>query len=134
MNESPVALVDSNIIIDIVQRDPEWAEWSMTALSEVEQAKVNPIIFAEICYQETSSDEVDGLLEALSLGFEELPRAALYLASQAYRIYCRSGGTKTSPLPDFFIGAHAATIGVPIITRDVNRYRIYFPTVPLICP
>lgn len=95
---------------------------------------MNPIIFAELCYQRTSSDEVNELLEELSVGYEELPRSALYLASQAYCLYCRLGGTKSAPLPDFFIGAHAVASGVPIVTRDVKRYQTYFPTVKLICP
>lgn len=134
MTEPPFALVDSNVIIDIVQQDPQWVEWSVSALSGIKNAKVNPIIFAELCYRSTSSEEVDELLEALSLGFEELPRSALYLASQAYRLYCKQGGTKSAPLPDFFIGAHAAAAGVPILTRDVKRYQTYFPTVTLVCP
>ena len=127
-------LVDSNIIIDIVQRDPTWMEWSLNTLLNYEAAKVNPIIYAEICYQKTSADEADQLLNDLGLGFEELPKEALYLAAQAFRIYRSRGGTKTSPLPDFFIGAHAAALGIPILTRDVTRYRTYFPSVELICP
>ena len=134
MIESDYVLIDSNIIIDIVQRDPKWMEWSLDVLIEHEAAKVNPIIYAEICYQKTSVDEADQILESLELGFEELPREALYLASQAYRHYRNLGGTKTAPLPDFFIGAHAASKDVPIITRDVARYRTYFPSVELICP
>ncbi len=134
MIESDYVLVDSNIIIDIVQRDPKWVVWSLNALVEHEAARVNPIIYAEICYQKTSVDETDQILESLDLGFEELPREALYLASQAYRHYRKLGGTKTAPLPDFFIGAHAAAKNIPIITRDVARYRTHYPTVELICP
>ncbi len=134
MTDSPTALVDSNVIMDIVQRDALWAEWSATALSGIKTPKVNPIIFAELCYLQTSPKEVDDLLVALSLDYEELPRESLYLASQAFRMYRHRGGAKTSPLPDFFIGAHAAALGVPILTRDAQRYRSYFPTVPLICP
>lgn len=127
-------MVDSNIIFDIVNEDARWAEWSVEALSQCQQAMVNPIIYAELCYQETSCDEVDVLLGALDLSFRELPREALYLASQAFRIYRSRGGGKSAPLPDFFIGAHAAALGIPILTRDVARYRTYFLSVPLICP
>jgi predicted nucleic acid-binding protein len=134
MIEAPSVLVDSNVIIDIVQQDARWAGWSMDALSRCEGAGVNPIIYAELCYQHTSFSEVDHLLKSLELSYGELPREALYLASQAYRHYRKVGGTKSSPLPDFFIGAHAAAIGAPIITRDVSRYETYFPNVPLICP
>jgi predicted nucleic acid-binding protein len=134
MIEPGFVLVDSNVIIDIVQQDERWVAWSMEALSEYDAAFVNPIIFAELCYQYTTPDEVDDVLKSLSLLYQELPREALYLASQAFRLYRKSRGTKTSPLPDFFIGAHAAALGVPIITRDVSRYQTYFPSVPLICP
>lgn len=134
MTDSDHILVDSNIIIDIVQRDPKWLEWSLNALLDHDDARVNPIIYAEICYQKTSVEEADQILQSLELGFEELPREALYLASLAYRQYRKLGGTKTAPLPDFFIGAHAAALGIPILTRDVNRYRTYFPSVELICP
>ncbi len=128
------ALVDSNVVIDIVRQDSSWAEWSLDVLSRHEGLRVNPIIYAEICYQKASAAEVDALLKALELGYDELPRQALYLASQAFRYYRQCGGNKTAPLPDFFIGAHAAALGVPIITRDVGRYQTYFPTVTLISP
>ena len=134
MIEIPFVLVDSNVIIDIVRREERWVEWSLDALSRFEEARVNPIIYAELCYQHTSPTEVDYLLRRLALGYQELPREALYLASQAFRNYRKSGGIKSSPLPDFFIGAHAAAMGVPLITRDVSRYQTYFPSVPLICP
>ena len=134
MTEGAYALVDSNIIIDIIQQDPAWLQWSVDALTLAEEVRVNPIIYSEICYQKTSAEEVDHILRILDVGYEDLPRQALYLASQAYRQYRQRGGTKTSPLPDFFIGAHAAALGIPILTRDVARYRNYFPSVELICP
>jgi len=134
MIEGDYTLVDSNIIIDIVQQDTQWLEWSLNALLDHENSKVNPIIYAEICYQKTSVEEADQILQNLELGFEELPREALYLASQAYRQYRRLGGSKSAPLPDFFIGAHAVALNIPIITRDVSRYRTYFPSLELICP
>lgn len=134
MTEPEQVLVDSNVVIDIIQNDPDWMNWSLSRLAEYPQILVNPIIYAELCYQKTSAEELDGLLETLGLDFAELPRQALFLASQAFRSYRQHGGTKTSPLPDFFIGAHAVSLGAPILTRDVTRYRTYFPTVELICP
>ena len=134
MTESPFVLVDSNVIIDIVQSDPDWQAWSVATLASHAHTLINPIIYAELCYQNTSVQELDQLLETLNLIFTEIPRDALFLASQAFRSYRMRGGLKTSPLPDFFIGAHAAALGISVITRDVARYRTYFPTVHLISP
>lgn len=134
MTDPSTVLADSNVIIDIVRQDPRWAGWSLDELSRHEDACVNPIIYAELCYQDTSVEEVDQLLGDLSLRFVQLPRASLYLASQAFREYRRRGGTRNAPLPDFFIGAHAAVLGIPILTRDVKRYRAYFASVELISP
>lgn len=128
------ALVDSNVIIDIIGQDPNWMSWSIEALNSCESPCINPLVFAELCYVKNSPEEVEGLLNRLDLGYLELPKDALFLAAQAYRIYRQRGGTKTAPLPGFFIGAHAAALGIPIITRDVTRYQTYFPTVPLISP
>lgn len=134
MTDPTVILVDSNIIIDIVSQDVAWAEWSLDKLSSYASPMINPMIFAELCYQKTSADEVDELLEALGLNYEELPKEALFLASRAYKYYRQQRGRKTSPLPDFFIGAHAQAIGVPLLTRDKARYQTYFPNVELVCP
>ena len=134
MTDAAFVLVDSNIIIDIVRDDPVWVDWSVDTLSQFEDARINPIIYAELCYQQTSPEEVDKMLETIELGYSELPREALFLASQAFRKYRETGGTKTSPLADFFIGAHAAALGIPLITRDPTRYRNYFPMITLITP
>jgi len=134
MTDPSYVLVDSHIIIDIVQQDARWLQWSTETLAQQTGAKVNPIIYAEICYQKTSAEETNQLLDSLSLGYAELPREALYLASQAFRLYRQHGGPRTAPLPDFFIGAHAASAGIPILTRDTSRYQSYFPKVRLISP
>ena len=134
MIESSSAIVDSNVIIDIIGEDPVWKAWSVKALSACEFAFVNPMVFAELCYINPSPIEVEKLLDRLALGFQELSKDSLFIAAQAYKLYRQRGGARTAPLPDFFIGAHAAALGVPIITRDVSRYQTYFPTVPLICP
>jgi hypothetical protein len=134
MTDPKFVLVDSNIIIDIVRHDPVWTDWSVDTLSQFKDTRINPIIYAELCYPENSPDEVDELLEKLELGYSELPREALFLASQAFRKYREAGGVQTSPLPDFFIGAHAAALGIPLITRDPTRYQNYFPIIKLITP
>lgn len=128
------ALVDSNVIIDIIGEDPTWMPWSVDALNSCESPRINPLVFAELCYVKNSPEGVEDLLVRLALGYLELPKEALFLAAQAYKIYRQRGGTKTAPLPDFFIGAHAAVLGIPIITRDVTRYQTYFPSVTLISP
>jgi predicted nucleic acid-binding protein len=113
MSKGAGVLVDSNVIIDIIGRDPIWESWSISTLSQYEGVFVNPLVFAELCYLKPSVLDVEAVLLSLDLGYEELPRDALYLAAQAYKVYRTRGGTKNSPLPDFFIGAHAAAIGVP---------------------
>lgn len=128
------AFVDSNIVIDIISEDPTWHQWSVDALESCERPFIGPFVFAELCYLKSSSSEVEQLLGEFKIGYQEIPKAALFLAAQAFKIYRKRGGNKTSPLPDFFIGAHAASEGVPIITRDVARYQTYFPSVELICP
>ena len=122
------------ILVDIFQNDRTWASWSLEQLARFSHTTINPIIYAELCYQKTSSDDLDKVLEQLDIQFSEIPRDALYLASQAFREYRQRGGLKTSPLPDFFIGAHATSLGIPILTRDTPRYLTYFPKVDLICP
>ena len=129
-------LVDSNIILDLVSRDPVWESWSSAALEQHagRGLLVNSMIYAELCAPAKGSAEVDRLLVQLELEFFEITREALFLASQAHLAYRRRGGTRISGLPDFFIGAHAEALGIPILTRDKGRYATYFPTVPLICP
>jgi len=134
MTESSIILVDSNVLIDILQNDRTWATWSLDQLACYNRTIINPIIYAELCYQNTSPDELDEILTQLDIQYSEIPRDALYLASQAFRLYRQRGGSKTSPLPDFFIGAHAAALGISILTRGTARYRTYFPKVELISP
>jgi len=128
-------LVDTCVILDLVHDDTEWAEWSAVQLSRYEgRLAANPMIYAELCYAAESSAEVDGLLDDLSLEFLEFPRQALFLAAKAFRAYKQRGGVRTAPLPDFFIGAHARAINGALLTRDVARYRTYFPDLAVIAP
>tara|TARA_R110002049_G_scaffold193504_2_gene362378 strand:- start:49 stop:444 length:396 start_codon:yes stop_codon:yes gene_type:complete len=126
-------LVDTNVVSDVIHQDPVWADWSSAQLIEhAGNLVVNPIIFAELCCRATSAAEIDQIIRRLGLDYEELNQEALFLAAGAFVVYRRQGGTRTSPLPDFFIGAHAQAAGYTLLTRDTRRYQTYFPSVPLI--
>lgn len=129
--------VDTNVILDVATFDPNWAIWSLDQL-ELASASgpllINEIVYAELSVGYILIEELDDLVEKLELEMVQIPRSALFLAGKAYHKYRQSGGTRTGVLPDFFIGAHAAVLQVPVLTRDVARYRAYFPTVRLIAP
>ncbi len=128
-------IVDTNVISDLLFADKQWLQWSSERLLEHHgQLHITPAIYAELCYCAESAAEVDAILKTLELTYTETPRTGLYLAAQAYKTYRTRGGTKTAPLPDFFIGGHAAALKLPLITRDVSRYQAYFPQVKLIHP
>lgn len=132
-----MVLVDTNVVVDVWQRQPEWYPWSVAQLraqSQVHELVINPIIYAELSLNHESIETLDARVADLRLMLLELPRAALFLAGQAVRKYRRAGGGKSGVLPDFFIGAHAAVLGCAILTRDAARYRAYFPTVELLTP
>ncbi len=132
-----MVLVDTNVLIDVVQENQPWGEWSINQLavqSKVHQLVINPVIFAELSLSYETLDEVEAVMDQLRFPVVELPRAALFLAGKAFLRYRRAGGTKSNVLPDFFIGAHAAVLGLRLLTRDAARYRTYFPTVELIAP
>lgn len=128
-------LVDTNVIADVLYNDPLWGDWSAEQLARhAGQLLINPIIYAELCYGASSPDDVPRVMSQLGLGYAELPRACLFAAGQAYRIYRQRGGIKTAPLPDFFIGAHASSAGLDLLTRDKARYSTYFPDARLLSP
>lgn len=130
-----MVLVDTNVLLDVTVADSQWLEWSLEQMSRFpEQLVINPLIYAELCYQAGSIEEVEATINSLGLDYRDLPKEALFLASQAYQQYRKRGGTKTAPLADFFIGAHAQAEGFTLLTRDKTRYQTYFPTVRLICP
>ena len=132
-----VTLVDSNVILDIVTEDPEWQDWSSTALATQAKAGllvVNPVIYAEVAAR---FDRIEDLEAALPDDFyqrQPVPWEAAFLAGRSFVRYRRSGGQRRSPLPDFYIGAHAALTGMTLLTRDARRYRTYFPSLRLIAP
>lgn len=132
-----VILVDTCVLLDVLQDDARWAEWSLMQLERATQRggiAINPVIYAELSVWYERIEQLDSTLEDLTVAFEELPREALFLAGKAFRQYRARKGTRASVLPDFFIGAHAAVQGWPVLTRDVARIRSYFPTVALLAP
>lgn len=133
----PVTLVDSNVLLDIITDDPRWGDWSAHALAEARDTGpvvINPIVYAEISIRFQSIEDLDDHVPASDLVREALPYAAGFLAGKAFLRYRRAGGAKRSPLPDFYIGAHAAVSRYRLLTRDAERYRTYYPTVELVCP
>lgn len=130
-------LIDSNIILDIVTHDAHWYDWSagqLETLAEDHLLIINPIIYSEVS---VGFDRIEDLDEALPTEFfrrEDLPWEAGFLAGKCFIKYRKSGGTRRSPLPDFYIGAHAAIRGIPLMTRDTPRYSSYFPKLTLISP
>ena len=136
MANEPV-LVDSNVIIDIATQNPHWGEWSAGALAAVadrSQLVINPLIYAEVSVGYERIEEVEDVLPMELFRRESLPYEAGFLAGKCFLKYRRSGGSRSSPLPDFYIGAHAAVAGYRLLTRDVQRFRTYFPKLVLICP
>ena len=130
-------LVDTNVLLDIATRDPQWEEWSAKALDECASRSllvINPIIYAEVSVGYERIEDLDAALPSDIYKREPLPFEASFLAGKCYARYQRHGGARSSTLPDFFIGAHAAVRGYSLLTRDVRRYRSYFPTVTLIAP
>ncbi len=129
-------LVDTNVIIDILSDDPKWADWSEQILEEnIDKGlSINPVIFAELCFGCDSLSETESIVRQFGLAYIESPRDGLFRAGKAFERYKKSGGTKDFVLPDFFIGGHAEASSLQIITRDVNRYRTYFPSVVLLSP
>jgi predicted nucleic acid-binding protein len=130
-------LLDANVILDTWDPDPTWYAWSsgqMRRLCLLDELAINPIVYAEVSVSFTTSAALDEKLEDLGVIVTGIPRRAAFLAGKAYVLYRRQGGTKGNVLPDFFIGAHAAVLGFPLLTRDTRRYASYFPSVRLIAP
>jgi hypothetical protein len=130
-------LVDSNVILDVVTEDPEWFDWSAAALAR--QADAGPLVVNPIVYAETSArfEQIEDLEDALPADYfrrDPLPWEAAFLAGRCFVSYRRRGGHRRSPLPDFYIGAHALVAGMTLLTRDPRRYRTYFPRLRLIAP
>jgi predicted nucleic acid-binding protein len=130
-------LVDSNVLIDLLSEDEEWFDWSAAAVEKAADAGplvINPIIYAEVSVRFTRIEDLDDALSPDDFSRAPLPWPAAFLAAKCFQTCRRRGGTKTAPLPDIFIGAHAAVSRFQLLTRDAARYRTYFPTVALVAP
>jgi predicted nucleic acid-binding protein len=128
-------LVDSNVLLDVLTEDAGWYEWSAEALERAGEGGrllVNPLVYAEVSGR--LREELEAALPAVFFERAPLPWEAAFLAGKCFVQYRRRGGTRRSPLPDFYVGAHAAVLGIPLLTRDPRRYRTYFPKLPLIAP
>jgi hypothetical protein len=133
----PVTLLDSCVVLDIATDDPHWAAWSGGAVTRALDAGtvvINPIVYAEVSIGFDAVEELDRVLPPADYEREVLPYEAAFLAGKAFMAYRRRGGQKRSPLPDFYIGAHAAVRSYRLLTRDAARYRTYFPHLELITP
>lgn len=133
----PRVLVDSSVLIDVLGRDPDWFGWSMARLEpliEIGAAVIDPIVYAEIAAGYADIETLEGALAPLCLVREPLPWEAAFLAAQAFKLYRRRGGGERSPLPDFYIGAHASLAGYRLLTRHPARYREFFPRLEVIAP
>lgn len=130
-------MVDTNVLLDLVTDDPVWADWSLAQLeaaSLMGPLSINDVVYAELSVRYGRIEDLDRFLEAAGISMTTMPRAALFLAGKAFVQYRKAGGARAAVLPDFFIGAHAAVDQRPLLTRDVGRYRTYFPSLPLIAP
>lgn len=133
----PATLIDSNVLIDLIGPKSTWTPWSSEALTGVVRegpVLVNQVVYAEISVGFVRVEDCDWTLDARGIERIPTPWPAAFLAGRAFLDYRRRGGTRRSPLPDFFIGAHAAVERLRLLTRDASRYRTYFPTVELIAP
>jgi predicted nucleic acid-binding protein len=130
-------LVDSNVLLDIATNDPNWSDLSGRALAEVAEQTtliINPIIYAEVSIGYETIEALEVVLPATLYRREALPWEAGFLAGKCFLMYRRRGGVRNSPLPDFYIGAHAAVGQLALLTRDAARYRSYFPTIEVLTP
>jgi hypothetical protein len=132
-----VTLVDTNVLLDVLTTDPKWSEWSIIALRDRAARGslfINEIVYAELAGHIATEKDLDDAVQSLRVQFQTIPKRALFYAGRTFRSYRSAGGVRTGVLPDFFIGAHAQVGRIPLLTRDVGRYRTYFPDVDLIAP
>jgi predicted nucleic acid-binding protein len=133
----PAILIDSNVLLDLMTEDTRWFSWSAQAVEKAaDQFRfvINPIIYAEVSIRYSRIEDLEAALPKTMFDREAIPYEAAFLAGKCFLTYRQRGGAKQSPLPDFFIGAHAAVAGYRLLTRDAARYRSYFPRLPLIAP
>ncbi|MBB4192465.1 hypothetical protein GGE45_002028 [Rhizobium aethiopicum] len=132
-----MTLVDTNVLLDLVTNDPEWADWSIAQLETASiegPLLINDVIYAELAVRYERIEALEAFLEEAGLKMISMPKAALFLAGKVFTQYRKAGGMRTGVFPDFFIGAHAAVQQLPLLTRDRGRYCSYFPSLRLIAP
>jgi len=130
-------LVDSSVLLDLLTDDPVWAAWSEEQLATLDrghQLFINDMVWAECSSAFSRIEDYSAVITRMGFSHRQIPKAALFLAAKAFVTYRKAGGTKTAPLPDFFIGAHAAVEGMTLLTRDPKRVKTHFPKLALICP
>lgn len=130
-------LVDTNVLLDLVTDDPHWADWSIAQLEAASlrgPLLINDVVYAELAVRYGRIEELEAFVGEAGLEIVPIPRAALFLAGKVFTQYRKSGGSRTGVLPDFFIGAQAAVSQLTLLTRDIGRYRTYFPALTLITP
>lgn len=130
-------LVDANVLLDVLTDDPQWHDWSamqLDACAASAELCINPIVYAEVSVGFERIEDLDDSLPSDAFTRLELPWEAGFLAGKVFLRYRRAKGARTSPLPDFYIGAHAAIEGMTLLTRDAKRYRTYYPGLSLLCP
>ena len=130
-------LVDTNVLLDLVTDDPNWANWSIAQLEAASlrgPLLINDVVYAELAVRYGRIEELEAFVSEAGLEIVPIPRAALFLAGKVFTQYRKSGGSRIGVLPDFFIGAQAAVSQLTLLTRDVGRYRTYFPSLALITP
>ena len=130
-------LVDSNVLLDVATNDPTWGSWSSASLERIADEAtlvINALIYAEVSIGFASIEALEEALPPALYRRDDLPYEAAFLAGKVFLRYRQQGGTRRSPLPDFYIGAHAAVAGYQLLTRDATRYRTYFPRLELIAP
>lgn len=130
-------LVDTNVLIDVATEDPRWLPWSSGQLANAMasgRVAVNPVIYAEFSVYYATIEEVEAALSGFDFQRLAIPYEAAFLAGKVFKRYRARGGQRNAPLPDFFVGAHAAVEGLTLLTRDAKRYREYFPKLKMIAP
>ena len=137
MTERPAALVDTNVLFDVLYDDPAWAEWSTLQLEAAAlrgAVAINDIVYAELSVRFGTIEALNETVADMGLVMAPMPRSALFMAGKVFERYRARGGVRTSILPDFIIGAHATVLDVPLLSRDTRRYRTYFPRLVLVTP
>jgi predicted nucleic acid-binding protein len=132
-----MTLIHTNVLLDIVTDDPVWADWSMGQLDAAAlkgPLTINDVVYAELSVRFATIEALEAVLRESGVAMAAIPRPALFLAGKVFQRYRASGGRRNGVLPDFFIGAHAAVAGMTLLTRDIQRYRRFFPTVVLVTP